>query len=539
VGTGTTLPSVVTTRSVSQNSDGTWGEVSSDEENRFSSPNDLYNGTLDSRNQAVRDYETIIYPLDEEFYNINTEINAKKSQIVSLVSTAIGAGCSFYRDGSAGAIGGTFTSSPGIGGQIFTFSGGVACGIGSTIYNDTVKVTYYPNLIPSAPSGSSIFRRATDNLTPSLFTRGFENSYSNNNGAVVGDYSRIPTNPDEHIGSLFFPLSPSQRSICAGYGSSIVELAYEILDLRTRRNSFLSEINALKEDKTSEEIVSWGSNRTQFNVQSAQERIDRQINTLRTYVDDIVLENLVIYLDATTNYGVSYTVQNTTGLGIVTSFPNLGGDGSFAIPINSPTYVSQSDGVSSLSGEITSPSIRLNGTNQYFAFNKSYINDTSAITTGDISYSIEAWIKITDDSILSTSPMSGGAGILGIGSIHGIGLQVYKPSGGITVNFGSRSTGSLDSATTLSLNTWYHIVGVREQGVNSRIYINSGISTTSTTAGLNVISTASPMQIGYAGTHISQYFKGEIGIIRLYKSALTDAQVLQNFNANKVGFGYS
>ena len=240
-------------------------------------------------------------------------------------------------------------------------------------------------------------------------------------------------------------------------------------------------------------------------------------------------------MNATKDYGITYYVQNTTGVGIVSSFINLSKEGSSPVPINNPTYV----GFSEKTTGITVPSVNLNGTNQYFVIDKDYISDVNGIPDGDTSYSIESWFKVVSDSNLSTSPTSGGAAIVGVNSIHGIGMQVYKPSSGLTVNFGSRDSGSIDAGTTLSLDTWYHVVAVREQNVNSRIYVNSGITSSSTTAGLNVITTPGLMQIGYAGTHISQYFSGNIGVIRIYKKALSDEEVLRNFNADKEGFGYA
>jgi hypothetical protein len=37
----------------------------------------------------------------------------------------------------------------------------------------------------------------------------------------------------------------------------------------------------------------------------------------------------------------------------------------------------------------------------------------------------------------------------------------------------------------------------------------------------------------------SNYFTGRIGIIRIYNSALTSSQVLQNYNSDKSQFGLS
>ena len=514
--TNTTLPEVVRKRDVTQNSNGSWNAVTADDPKPFTSPTSLYKGVVDEIDDNIKQYKKILRPFDVQFNNLNQEINSKKSLIISLVNTAISSGCT-YLPGDAGNI------------------GGIACGIGSTIYNDSASVTYYPNLTRDSAPASKIFKRKTEPLEPSLFTKGFENTYKNNSGGSVGDYYYIPEDPNLHIFLSFPLLTTAQRQTCAGYGVSIVNIAQELVDLRSKRNSLISEINSLKEDKTSEEIVDWGANRQKNNAKSAKKKLTRQINNIRKYLDNIVSEDLVIHLNATKDYGITYYVQNTTGVGIVSSFLNLSKEGSSPVPINNPTYV----GFSEKTTGITVPSVNLNGTSQYFVINKDYISDVNGIPDGDTSYSIESWFKVLSDSNLSTSPTSGGAAIVGINSIHGIGLQVYKPSSGLTVNFGSRDSGSIDAGITLSLDTWYHVVAVREKNVNSRIYVNSGITSSSTTAGLSVITTPGLMQIGYAGTHISQYFSGNIGVVRIYKKALSDVEVLRNFDADKEGFGYA
>jgi hypothetical protein len=518
--TNTKLPDIVRKRNVTQDSSGKWDAVDADDPKPFSSPSSRHKNFIDEIDDTINQYKKIIRPFDENFYNINQEINSKKSLIVSLINTAVSSGCT-YSVGDAGNI------------------GGVACGIGSTIYNDSAFVSYYPNLTKDSSPGSKIFKVNTELLEPALFTKGFQNSFKNNSGSMVGLYYTISTDPNAHLFPFnisFPPLSSSQANICAGYGSSILSIAQELIDLRSKRNSILAEVNSLKEDKTSEEVVSWGATRNKKSNQSAKKRLNKQINNIRKYLEDIVSEDLIIHLNSTKSYGVQYYIENTTGVGIVSSFINLSNEASSPDPINKPNYV----GFSGNDTTFTVPSISLNGINQYFVINKEYINDPiSGIPDGDTSYSIESWFKVSSDSNLSTSPTDGGSTIVGINSIHGIGLQVYKPSSGLTVNFGSRGSGSIDSGQTLSLNTWYHVVAVREQNVNSRIYINSGISSLSSTSGLDIITTPGLMQIGYAGTHIGQYFSGNIGIIRIYKKALSDAEVLRNYEADKIDFGHS
>jgi hypothetical protein len=49
----------------------------------------------------------------------------------------------------------------------------------------------------------------------------------------------------------------------------------------------------------------------------------------------------------------------------------------------------------------------------------------------------------------------------------------------------------------------------------------------------SILNTANPLYIGsYNGGEFSQWFDGKIGITRLYNTALTSSEVLQNYNAD-------
>jgi hypothetical protein len=54
----------------------------------------------------------------------------------------------------------------------------------------------------------------------------------------------------------------------------------------------------------------------------------------------------------------------------------------------------------------------------------------------------------------------------------------------------------------------------------------------------SILNSTNPLYIGsYNGGEFSQYVNGKIGVTRLYNSALTSAQVLQNYNADKSKYG--
>ena len=97
------------------------------------------------------------------------------------------------------------------------------------------------------------------------------------------------------------------------------------------------------------------------------------------------------------------------------------------------------------------------------------------------------------------------------------------------------STTSFNIASSLfSANSWNHIVCTYASGTK-RIYLN-GVQVGSVTGLTGTISTnANGPRIG---AHSSGYYlDGEIAISRVYTKALTAAEILQNYNAQKSRFG--
>lgn len=173
------------------------------------------------------------------------------------------------------------------------------------------------------------------------------------------------------------------------------------------------------------------------------------------------------------------------------------------------------------------------GSNDYVSMGKSYIA-SGEIGSGDINYTLEAWVKLQGTPAGTTTS---GMSIIGSASSSGIGFQLTTVSGNVRVNFGARSTSNFNSSGTINQNEWYHIVCTRQVGANNRIYINGVLDSTYGISNLTVQNTGNEMQIGYAAGRITDYFQGQISIARLYNTFLTDEQVLQNFNANRWRFG--
>lgn len=504
-GTGATVPVSINAQQVTQNSNGTWNQVIIDKESPVKDQNKIAQTFQNQRESTIKNYEEIAAVYDRDVLKYNEQINQKKAQIISLVSSAIGAGCSVI-SGNAANI------------------NGVACGIGSTIRQDDAKINVYTDI--TNYFSTNPFKSEIQNLSSSNLGQGFQNIISNNTGAIVGTNYRTITGLKPVVGFLTSFANDSQ---CISYRDQINVLASEIAELRKSRDRYLTEINDLKDLKNDEEFRRWGNRQGDSGIQDYNNSIRNAITMISQYLDNIVMENLIVHYDASEDYGIEFSAEPATAINAVTKWNNLSGDGLYATPQTS---------VYSINRDADGPSVELNNyltpTNQYFSVSSSFI-ETQKIGNGDTSYAIESWFKVTKDSNLGISSTTNGASIVGVSSIHGYGLQVYKPSG-IRVNFGERGNGRLNNNTDLNINTWYHVIASNEAGVGSKIYLNGVLDGIGNP--INITPSVSNLQIGYNTVQINQYFSGKISLIRIYNKNLTQDEVTKNFNAQKEKYGY-
>jgi len=95
---------------------------------------------------------------------------------------------------------------------------------------------------------------------------------------------------------------------------------------------------------------------------------------------------------------------------------------------------------------------------------------------------------------------------------------------------------ALNLTNHVSAGDWFHIVCTYGSGVK-RIYIN-GIAITTQTGLTGTIPTATTgLFLGAYGPGSSYFIDGKIAVSRVYNKALTQAEVTQNFNAQKSRFG--
>ena len=216
-----------------------------------------------------------------------------------------------------------------------------------------------------------------------------------------------------------------------------------------------------------------------------------------------VTNGLVLTLDAADKN--SYPGTGTTWNDLTRN----GYNGTF---INSPTFSNTNSG-----------NISFNGTNQY----------VSITQTLSVPLTISGFIKYIDQAKALNTFMNGQPHpTLAISlNRNGAGnLQVYIGNGSSWL-----STPSINSSSTISVNTWYNITFTCN-GTVSTLYLN-GVSV-GTSA--NIPSGfGSYFYLGHLTDNASnsEYLKGNIASTVIYNRALTAVEVLQNYNATKTRFG--
>lgn len=209
-------------------------------------------------------------------------------------------------------------------------------------------------------------------------------------------------------------------------------------------------------------------------------------------------------------------------IGTGTSLVDLSGGGYTATINNAPTFVSPEPKAFILNGstqDITLPSNFNNGiTSGTWEF---WVNCTSLPATSGLYQQLyiqeaSVWLAIYNIS-----------GVIFFGSDLNNGSGWFDGNGGW--NTGARTT------STLSANTWYHVV-YSWDGSTIRIYLNGNLESTTSTGSVNIVGAGTtPRSIGSRSG--GNYFNGKFSMFRNYNISLTTDQVLQNYNATKFRFG--
>lgn len=174
---------------------------------------------------------------------------------------------------------------------------------------------------------------------------------------------------------------------------------------------------------------------------------------------------------------------------------------------------------------IDAKTLSLNGSNYLIVSDSASLDTTTALT-------LMGWIKI-DTAVNNEAFFSKWNTSVGDLSYLFQSLDIGKVLSFVVSNDGSAST-SLDSVSTISPDTWYH-VAARYDGSTLKIFIN-GVEDASVAYSAGIHASAEDLRIGSvrdnAGT--TSYFDGSMALMGAFNLALTNQEILDSYN-NSIG----
>lgn len=222
---------------------------------------------------------------------------------------------------------------------------------------------------------------------------------------------------------------------------------------------------------------------------------------------NIVTDGLVLSLDAANLK--SYPTSGTTW----TDLSRTGNNGTLTGTI---TFSSSTAGILIFGGG-------------YISLNQNVLLNLNSVSN----WSIETWVYRTG---LGTSFRSDIIGIDISGNINSTTMSISNGGSFFIGGDGGANMNPVVSASqTISLNTWYHLVAVKN-GTNIKLYVNGVEGASQTRSNFNWSDLGTTAKIANRVSGDVQ-FLGRIPIFNIYRNkALSASEVLQNYNATKWRF---
>jgi hypothetical protein len=218
--------------------------------------------------------------------------------------------------------------------------------------------------------------------------------------------------------------------------------------------------------------------------------------------NNIVTNGLTFYLDAGNR--MSYVSGST-------AWNDLSGNNRNWSLVNGPTF-------SSLNGG----SIIFDGTNDYVSID-SNTNLTNPLTV--CAFINTAFVTGSNQVIYGPSA-NGSDNWLSISNNR---IQLLATEASDVNNF------SIGGNTFIEANKWYYVTGIINNNVTS-MYLNGALEAISTPQAFTIGGWNSTTRIGQRAT--GQFpFGGQISLVQGYNRALSQSEIIQNYNATKARFG--
>jgi hypothetical protein len=170
-----------------------------------------------------------------------------------------------------------------------------------------------------------------------------------------------------------------------------------------------------------------------------------------------------------------------------------------------------------------------NGGGLVFDGANEYIQLPQSFSFGSSSFSIECWVKLDTISGIDAiyySQSSNQSGFYGIGHAN-----VSATKGFFISDYNGSTRVTSKTGVVASINTWYHLTGVKNTSNQCGVYVNGSLASPLLTSTLSV--TSSNPKIGINAAASSEILDGSISQFRMYNKALTSEEVRQNYEATK------
>lgn len=221
----------------------------------------------------------------------------------------------------------------------------------------------------------------------------------------------------------------------------------------------------------------------------------------------ITTNGLIYYFDAA-------NTKSYPGTGTITK--NVSGQPVSGTLQNSPVFSSSFGGC-----------LTFNGSTQFITLET---NSTLNIPSG----SIETWARCNDITSSLVNTVSSRTGTTA-GTFN---LLKAAPVDGNEWRFRVRTSDALYNVGTNEQidQQWNHVVGTQDSA-SMKIYVNGVLKNTLAQTGSINTAAFGGSWIGNNGGSTA-YFNGDIAIVKIYNRALTQDEILNNYNATKGRFGY-
>jgi Concanavalin A-like lectin/glucanases superfamily len=232
----------------------------------------------------------------------------------------------------------------------------------------------------------------------------------------------------------------------------------------------------------------------------------------------------VLYLDAgniQSNTGTGSTWKDISGRGLTATFP----------PSPAPAMNGVTSGNLACSAPTYTPANL--GTLEFNGAQCGYVPNVGLLKV----YTYEVWVKrsaeMTNYSAVIANPWSGATGQQLAISLH------WMANGTIQAGiFDGTSWGAVVNSPVINIGIWTH-VAVTFNGSTLNMTLNGDLAgKISADRSLTWVDAKNDtgILIGKRFDYNTDYFKGSVGSVRIYNRVLTDAELLQNYNATKGRF---